>query len=258
VDVQSIGFRLVILSLAAAVFGCSSPGRETLETNGAPAAIAVEPGPASTTGPETTAAIADREFYEYIGAYVPVPEVRIDSVSRLPYAPYFAVTRLVYARQSEVRNSHTLASKCGAPEGKPEQGSDCAITYQSRGMTLSVEVVAFRSLASAQAYPATLRTGSTIDVDFNAGAYTTDADRKENDRRTARMIETAPIGTTFAMFIGPLEGRWVVVGRDSWASADSAGQLRPIDRRRNDSPPEWMHNATIDSVLDRIDRQTGK
>src|SRR6185295_20278745 len=106
---------------------------------------------------------------------------------------------------------------CGAPEGNPDQGSNCTNTYQSRGITLTVEVVTYRSLASATSYPATLRTGSTIDVDFNAGAYTTEADRKENDRRTARMIETAPIGKTFAMFIGSLEGRWVVVGRDSWA-----------------------------------------
>ena len=245
----------MVFTLAAAVFGCSSPGTETLETDGAPTATAVEPGPTSIASPGTTApAAAIGEFYEYIGAYTPVPEVRIDSVSRLPNAPYFAVARLVSARQGEARDSYTLASKCGAPEGKPEQGSDCTITYQRSGIMLSVEVVAFRPLASATSYPATLRMGSTIDLDFDAGAYTADADKKENDRRTARMIATAPIGKTFAMFIGPYEGGWVVVGRDSWALAGSAGQLQPIDRRLNDSPPEWMQNATIDSLLDRMDR----
>jgi hypothetical protein len=240
-----------------ALSGCSGAASSSLpqSVHGLePASSSIQTGPSVRVSPSDLVVPSTRDIDRFAAAIAGLtPEVHVPSHDLrwlIDSVPHFIVGTLISVRESDVHEGITLLLRCEANEGVPT-GQDCPRTTRHRGVILVFDLAESRTLRAGARVP--LGTVRTLEVEFARGLYTGPFDQERTDALIRETINSAPIGTRFALFVGPSNtGGSVVAGPTAWGRLDERSQIHAMKDRDGRS---WLDSQpTVASILAEIQK----
>lgn len=226
--------RLYLLLLAGLLVGACGTASSSLESSasttpstvGGSTSSSLAPLPAGEPSATAPASVKVSErFGAAINQFTVKPDLGSTEADWLAeHAYFFVVGKLLSVEPGPIRDGYWMKLTCEASEGVPIPG-DCSRLVQYRGVVLTVETSDRRTLPAGRSetpLPA------LVEVEF-LGPYTALGRNRENtDRGIAEVIESAPIGAEFALFVGLNSwGLQSVAGTWTWGWVDD-GVIRAI------------------------------
>lgn len=226
--------RLNLLLCAGLLVGACGTASSSLDSSGSttPSAVAgstsTEQLPRPTGEPSSTQSVGgtvSERFGAAINRFTVEPDLPSNEADWLAeHMHFFVVGKLVSVEPGPIRDGYWMKLTCEASEGVPIPG-DCSKLVQYRGVVLTIEASDRRTLTVGRSQTPL---SALVEVEF-LGPYTALGGNRENtDRGIAEVIESAPIGENFALFVGLNSwGLQSVVGTWTWGWVDD-GVIRPI------------------------------